>query len=57
MRKGYLWPYLENPTAQDFFKLYITEKIIDHILTQANLYAQQSIEQHQNNSRPHSLVH
>ena len=50
-------PLPRNPTAQDFFKLYITDQIIDHIVIQTNLYAQQFIEQHQNNLRPHSLVH
>ena len=50
-------PLPRNPTAQDFFKLYITDQIIDHIVVQTNLYAQQFIEQHQNNLRPHSLVH
>ena len=50
-------PLPRNPTAQDFFKLYITDQIIDHIVVQSNLYAQQFIEQHQNNLRPHSLVH
>ena len=42
---------------QDFFKLYITYQIIDHIEMQTNLYAHQFIEQYQNNLRPHSLVH
>ena len=49
-------PLPRNPTAQDFFKLYITDQIIDHIAIQTNLYAQQFIEQYQNNLRPHSLV-
>ena len=35
-----------NPTAQDFFKLYINDQIIDHIVVQTNLYAKQFIEQH-----------
>ena len=46
-----------SPTAQDLFKLYITEQIIYHTVIQTNLYAQQVIEQHQNNLRQHSLVH
>ena len=49
-------PLPRNPTVQDFFKLYITDQIIEHIVIQTNLYAQQFIEQHQNNLRPHSLV-
>ena len=44
-------PLPRNPTAQDFFKLYITDQIIDHFVVQTNLYAQQFIEQHQNNLR------
>ena len=52
-----LVPLLRNPTTQDFLKMYITDQIIDHIAIQNNLYAQQFIEQHQNNLRPHSLVH
>ena len=49
-------PLPPNPTAEDFFKLYITEDIIDHIVTQTNLYAQQYIDREQNNLRPYSLV-
>ena len=52
-----LVPLPRNPTAQDFFKLYITDQIIDHIVLHTNLYAQQFIEHHQNNLRPQSLVH
>ena len=52
-----LVPLPRNPTAQDFFKLYITNQIINHIVVQTNLYAKQFIEQYQNNLRPHSLVH
>ena len=50
-------PLPRNPTAQNSFKLYITDQIIDHIVMQTNLYAQQFIEQYQNNLRPHSMVH
>ena len=50
-------PLPRNPTAQDFIKLYTTDQIIDHTVVQTNLYAQQFIEQYQNNLRPHSLVH
>ena len=50
-------PLPRNPTAQDLFKLYITDQIIDHNVIQTNLYVQQFIKQHQNNLRPHSLVH
>ena len=39
-----LVPLPRNPNAQDFFKLYITDQIIDHILIQTNLCAQQFIE-------------
>ena len=54
--EGMQQPLSPNPTAEDFFKLYINEDIIDHIVTQTNLYAQQYIEREQNNLRPHSLV-
>ena len=47
-----LMPLPRNPTAQDFFKLYITEQLIDQIVTQPSLYAQQFIEQNQNNLKP-----
>ena len=35
-----LVPLHRNPTAQDLFKLYITDQIIDHTVIQPNLYAQ-----------------
>ena len=54
--EGMQQPLPPNPTAEDFFKLYINEDIIDHIVTQTNLYAQQYIEREQNNLRPHSVV-
>ena len=44
-------------TPIDFFKLYITDKITDHLMVQMNLYAQQFIEKELNNLRPNSLVH
>ena len=50
-------PLPRNQTTQDFFKLYITEQIIDCILILPSLHALQFIEQHQNNLRPHSLVY
>ena len=37
--EGIQVPMPPNPTAKDFFKLYINEEIIDHIVTQTNLYA------------------
>ena len=46
-----------NPTPQDFFKLYITEEIIDHLVTQTNLYAAQYIEREHDNLGPRSTVH
>ena len=30
-----------NPSVEDFFKLYITEEMIDHLVVQTNLYARQ----------------
>ena len=46
-----------NATAEDYFKLYIDDKMIDYILTQTKLYAEQYFEKEQGNLRPHSLVH
>ena len=51
-----LKPLPPNPIAQDFFKLYIGEEIVDHIVTQTNLYAETYIERERHNFRPHSLV-
>ena len=50
-------PILRNPTSQDFFKLHIAYGIIDRIVTETNLYAEQFIEKKHGNLRPHSLVH
>ena len=46
-----------NPTPQDFFKLYTTEELIDHLVTQTNLYAAQYIEREHDNLGPRSTVH
>ena len=51
-----LKPLPPNPIAQNFFKLYIGEGIVDHIVTQTNLYAETYIERERQNFRPHSLV-
>ena len=48
---------LRDSTAEDYFKLYIDDKIIDCIVTQTNLYAVKYLEKEQENLRPHSLVH
>ena len=37
-------PMPRNPTSQDFFQLYITDEIIDRIVTETNLYAEQFTE-------------
>ena len=47
----------QNPTPLDYFNLYFTNRIIDHILTETNRYADQYIRQQGDNMRPHSLVH
>ena len=39
MRKEYLCSYLDIQKHKIFFKLYITEQIIDHVVAQTNLYA------------------
>ena len=46
-----------NPRALDYFKLYITEELIDHIVTQTNLYAAQFIAREQQTLKPHSRGH
>ena len=33
-----------NPTVEDFFKLYITEEMIDYLMVQTNLYARQFLD-------------
>ena len=46
-----------NPTVEDFFKLYITEEMIDHLVVQTNLYARQFLDKERDNLKPHSGVH
>ena len=46
-----------NPAPLDFFKLYITDEIVDHLVTQTNHYATQFIEREHANLRPRSTVH
>ena len=43
-----------NSSSLDFFKLYITEEMIDHLVTQTNLYATQYIEREHGNLGPRS---
>ena len=45
-----------NPTVEDFFKLYITEEMIDHLVVQTNLYARQFLDKEKDNQKPHSRV-
>ena len=46
-----------NPTSEDFFKLYITDEIIDEVVTQTNLYATQYLEKEKDNLKPNSTAH
>ena len=46
-----------NPTVEDFFKLYITEEMIDHLVVQTSLYARQFLDKEKDNLKPHSRVH
>ena len=46
-----------TPTVEDFFRLYITGKIIGYVFTQTNLYARQYLEAGKDNLRPHSTAH
>ena len=46
-----------NPSALDYFNLYFTNRIIDHMVTETNKYADQILEQQRDNIRPHSMLH
>ena len=46
-----------NPTVEDFFKLYITEERIDHLVVQTNLYARQFLDKEKDNLKSHSRAH
>ena len=46
-----------NPTVEAFFKLYITEEMIDQFVVQTNLYAKQFLDKEKDNLKPHSRVH
>ena len=46
-----------NPTVEHFFKLYITEEMIDHLVVQTNLYARQFLDKEKDNLKSHSRVH
>ena len=46
-----------NPTVEDFFKLYITEEMIDHLVVQTNLYGRQFLDKEKDNLKPRSRVH
>ena len=50
-----LKPLPRNPSTEDYFRLYIIVDVIDMIVTQTNLYAQQSLTREQNLS-PYSLA-
>ena len=54
--KGIQVPLPANATAEDLFKLYVHEGIIDHLVRETNLYAQQYIAKEGDNLRPHSLA-
>ena len=45
------------PTVEDFFKPYITEEMIDHLVVQTNLFARQFLDKEKDNLKPHSRVH
>ena len=46
----------KNPSALDYFNLYFTNRIIDHMVTETNKYADQILEQQRDNIRPHSML-
>ena len=46
-----------NPTVEDFFKFYITEEMIDHLVVQTNLYARQFLDEEKDNIYPDTRAH
>ena len=54
-QKRILKPLLRNRSTEDFFRLYITVDVIDMIVTETNLYAQQFLARKQNLS-PYSFA-
>lgn len=51
---GLQLPIPENPTALDFFSLFIDNELIIMLVEQANLYAKQYLEESQLDLRPRS---
>ena len=47
----------DNPTPYDFFKLYVTDDLLDMIVRETNRYAAQFIADNIGSLKPHSLVH
>ena len=45
-----------NPSALDYFKLYFTNRIVDHMVTKTNRYAEQFLDKERDNLRPHSVM-
>ena len=45
-----------NPSALDYFKLYFTNRIVDHMVTETNRYAEQFLDKERDNLRPHSVM-
>jgi hypothetical protein len=47
-------PLGENPKAIDFFQLFLDDDLIDLLVEQTNIYANQYLQQHQEDLRPRS---
>ena len=54
--EGIQVPVPANATGKDFFKCYIHEGIIDHLVRETNMYTQQYLAKEGDNLRPHSLA-
>ena len=47
----------DNPSPSDFFKLYVTDELLDMMALETNKYATQFIADNVGSLKPHSLVH
>ena len=47
----------KTSTVEDFFRLYITEEIINYVVTETTLYSRQYLVAEKDNIRPHSTAH
>ena len=45
-----------KPSALDYFRLYFTNRIVDHMVTETNRYAEQFLDKERDNLRPHFVM-